>query len=125
MEAINIILAGIISLLGFPIGLLIAHLTKEELKPGRKYFVWLSDLMLITASIILIFAIGINIYMSIGLALILTITITMYHPKPLIGYPLVIIAFILATKNLTLLATTASIIFIYGLPTAAIKNVKR
>ena len=38
MNTITIILPIIISLLGYPIGLLIAKHTKEELKSGRKWF---------------------------------------------------------------------------------------
>jgi hypothetical protein len=38
MNFIQIVLVIIVSLLGYPIGLLLAELTKEELKSGRSFF---------------------------------------------------------------------------------------
>jgi len=38
MITLQIILAIIVALLGYPVGLLIAKSTKEELKKGRKWF---------------------------------------------------------------------------------------
>jgi hypothetical protein len=38
MNALQIILVILITLAGYPIGLLLANYTKEELKSGRKWF---------------------------------------------------------------------------------------
>lgn len=46
------ILAILIALAGFPLGLFIAHCTKEELKPGRKWF----KLILFVCVVIIFFA---------------------------------------------------------------------
>ena len=49
MNLLSLILIIIITLLGYPIGLLIAKLTEEELKAGKKWFK-----LIILASIVVI-----------------------------------------------------------------------
>lgn len=49
MNTLSLILTIIVALAGYPVGLIIARLTKEELKPGRKWF-----LVIILACIILV-----------------------------------------------------------------------
>jgi ABC-type antimicrobial peptide transport system permease subunit len=55
MNALQIILGVVIALLGYPLGLIIAYFTQEELKSGRKWFrlIMLGDIILIILSIIL------------------------------------------------------------------------
>ena len=49
----NEILGFIILALAIPAGYILKHYTKEELKPGRKYFLWLWVLCLVLAFILL------------------------------------------------------------------------
>ncbi|MFH1823270.1 MAG: hypothetical protein ABH817_00950 [archaeon] len=50
MNTLTIVLITLIALAGLPTGVLIAHLTKEELKPGKKYF----EIILIVCAVLLI-----------------------------------------------------------------------
>lgn len=122
MAILETILTAIISILGYPSGLLISYLTKEELKPGKKYFILLENIMLIVAVSIGIYALQFNLYLSIISAIIATIGIAIIQPKPLAGYPIMLITFLISTKNINLLLFTSSAIFIYGLAAASIKK---
>ena len=55
METIQILLLILIALLGIPAGLLISRHTKEELKPGKK---WFAVLMIIAGIIVLVSALS-------------------------------------------------------------------
>jgi len=122
MEILNFILALIVSFLGYPIGMFIANYTKEELKHGKKYFIILTQILVIIALIFFIYSIQLNIYLSIVIALALTVLFLKINPKPLIGYPLMTLFCILNIRNDSIFIILASIIFIYGLASSALKK---
>jgi hypothetical protein len=72
MEILNIILGLVTALLGFPIGLLLALVAKEELKPGKKYFQWMQRvlLILIVIAILSIFILNFNSWFILVCSLI-------------------------------------------------------
>ena len=59
MEGLNIVLGLVVGLLGFPVGLILAKIAKEELKQGKKYFKLMS-------LIIIVLIIGTLIYVLIS-----------------------------------------------------------
>lgn len=122
MEIIPILIAGLIALLGYPIGMFIARMTKEELKPGRKYFVWISNIMIILSSAFALYFLNINFIIAIVSAIIITIAVSLLNPKPLIGYPILIVDFMIASSGNSLLLIISTFIFIYGLSSAALRR---
>jgi hypothetical protein len=52
MAILNIILAAVIAALCFPIVILLAKLAKEEIKPGKKYFIYTQKVLFILAIIL-------------------------------------------------------------------------
>jgi hypothetical protein len=122
MEILNIVLALIIAILGYPVGLLIRKYTKEEMKPGRKYFIWLSDVLVILALIFTIYSLNLNIYISIIIALILAIAVVKLNLKPLVNYPIFALCLMLNINNQNIFFILSSILFIYGLTAAALRK---
>ena len=66
MNTIQIILTLIIALAGYPAGLLIAHLTKEELKQGRRWFLAIIAISIIAIVISLLFLTGDSLFFMIS-----------------------------------------------------------
>lgn len=73
---LTMLLLIIIALLGFPIGMLIAKLTKEELQAGRKWFKLLVILSAIAVIVSILFATGKTLLMlSASFAFILLLAL--------------------------------------------------
>jgi len=102
METISTLLP----ILGILAGMLIAYLTKEELKPGKKYFILLQHLLL-AIIIAALFPIRYAIPIAIGLFLLQYL---IKYKHPIITMPLLAI---IATK-------TPIPIFLYFIPTGTL-----
>ena len=65
LQTWQFVLTIILALAGYPIGLLIAHLTKEELQQGKKWFklIMLMAVVVIVASLLLITDFEVLIFM--------------------------------------------------------------
>lgn len=117
----NIILTFLIAASGFLIGLILKKIAKEEIKPGKIYFIWMQNILLMLAAIFFAYSFNLNLLLLIGIGLIITGAVTLVKPKAIIGYPILIILFILSIKNTNLLILISSIIFLYGFPSAALQ----
>ncbi|MEM4703303.1 MAG: hypothetical protein QXP53_02360 [Candidatus Pacearchaeota archaeon] len=60
------LIVGLISLSGFPVGLLIANTCKEELKPGRKWFKLIMLACLVVIVLSLFFSSGTNLLLLLA-----------------------------------------------------------
>jgi len=60
--ALNIVYAFLLSLLGFPAGIIAAIIAKEELKAGKRYFKILSFVFLVGILVSLVYALMYNDY---------------------------------------------------------------
>ncbi len=118
---INTILTLLIALSGFLVGLILKKIAEEEIKPGRIYFIWMQNILLILAIIFFTYSFNLNLLLLIGIGLIITGAVVLFRPKAIIGYPVLLILFILSIKNTNLLMIISSIIFLYGLPSAALQ----
>jgi len=101
----------VLGFLGLVAGIIIAHFTQEELKPGRKYFIFIEKLvLLIMALLIISFIKGSFLFFVLGIvAGFLFRRIYFYFG---IALPLV---------NGTLLLCLSSLIFIFGLAYGSLK----
>lgn len=114
IETINIFLTAIISLLGFPTGIVLSKLAKEELKSAKKYINSISKIIEIILIILLSYLIPISILYQIITALILsTISWTIRKKENLIGIIVIPILFIMSINSISILFLSSSIIFIY------------
>jgi hypothetical protein len=106
---INHILLFIVGLLGFPIGLIIAKFSKEELKVGIKYFKIVEHVLFLIA---IFFALIDSIITMI--VLIVVISFVLFKKLKYWHYPVLLLIYILSIF-FGMPVIVASVIFLYGL----------
>ena len=120
MEILNYFLALIVSFSGIFVGMLLGYIAKEELKPGKKYFIWMQNIILILAAIFVLYSFHLNIILSIIIGLLITLGIIYFKPKAVIGYILLAILIFISIGNTNLFILTSSLTFLYGFPTGSL-----
>jgi len=100
------VLVLILSFLGLLAGVIVSHFTKEELKPGKKYFRLLEKVLLLAISFIIIFYAG-----DYFLFLIFGLLAGLIFRKVYFYFGL---ALPLASE--TFLVLLSSLVFVFGLP---------
>ena len=126
MEYIQL-LAPIIAFLGLPFGLFLSFLSPEEMKPGKRYFELIQNLLLV---FILFFIFD---YYLLPLMISIIITITVFlgvfywknKYKSIIIYLILAVFLYLSYKDPTLFALESSLIFMYGFPTGSLIKCKK
>ena len=99
---------SLISFIGLLIGILLAKLSPEEIKPGRKYFILLEKIVLIAIIITLIYYSEISL-----LGIFIGAFIGYFFRKE---YFYLGLALMISLKHVNFNFLLASLIFIYGLP---------
>ncbi len=125
METLNYLLALIISFSGIFVGMLLGYIAKEELKPGKKYFIWIQNIILIFAAIFVLYSFHLNIILSIIIGLVMTLGILYFKPKAVIGYILLAVLIFISLGNTNLFIITSSLTFLYGFPTGSLILTKK
>ncbi len=103
----------ILSFLGLIIGIFLGKVTKEEIKPGRKYFNYLQLLILITIIISLLFLVKFSLIFLLLLVIGFLFEIFVKYEKLYFYFGLYALFSYLTSKDYLVLAS--SLIFIYGL----------
>jgi len=119
MQLSNYSLISLISFSGLLIGMLLAFTAKEELEPGKKYFLLLQKLTLLLVLIFLLNFFNINLYLRIT-TYILFILLMAINIKSQIIYPALAVVFFLSLKDINLFITNSILIFLYGFPTGSL-----
>lgn len=99
---------SLLGFIGILVGILIAKYTKEELKQGKKYFLWIERISLIIIFLILLFNFKLSWLVLIGLVA------GYFLPIEYLAFGLAIISF----ENIII----ACLVFIYGLPYGSLIN---
>ncbi len=122
MELINYTLTSIVSFLGLILGIILAYIAKEELKQGKKYFIFLQKVILTLIFFFIFYYLKLNIFFIIILSLIFFILIYLYNEKikTYYIYPFLAILFYFSSKNVELFKIQAFLIFLYGFPTGSL-----
>ncbi|MBU1204909.1 MAG: hypothetical protein KKE93_03315 [Nanoarchaeota archaeon] len=119
MQLINYSLISLISFSGLLIGMVLAFTAKEELEPGKKYFLLLQKLTLLLILIFLLNFFNINLYLRITIYILFIFLMTI-NIKSQIIYPALAAVFFLSSKNPELFITNSILIFLYGFPTGSL-----
>lgn len=127
MNLLNYSLTAIISYIGLFVGFILAIIAKEEIKPGKKYFIFLQKLILLLIFIFLLVFIKLN-YILVLLILVFIVIYLLktkkeFNESPYI-YIVLSVVFYLSLKILSLFVIESSLIFIYGLPTGSLLTKK-
>lgn len=127
MNILNYSLTAIISYLGLFIGFLLAVIAKEELKPGKKYFIFLQKIILLLIFIFLVVFIDLNYILVLLILSFIIISVFKrkkeFNELPYI-YIILSVIFFLSSKILNLFIIESSLIFLYGLPTGSLLTKK-
>jgi len=127
MNLLNYSLAALIAYIGLFIGFILAIIAKEEIKPGKKYFILLQKIILLLIFIFLL--LFINLKYVVVLLILAFILISILRTKkefnelPYI-YIILAIIFYLSSKNLNLFIIESSLIFLYGVPIGTLMTKK-
>jgi len=123
MNVLNYSLTAVIAYLGLFIGFILAITAKEELKAGKKYFIFLQKVILLLIFIFLLLFIDLDyILVLLILAFIIVAVLkrrTKFNELPYI-YIILAVIFYLSSKKLNLFIIESSLIFLYGLPTGSL-----
>jgi len=119
MQLLNYSLISLISFSGLLIGMLLAFTAKEELEPGKKYFLLLQKLTLLLVLIFLLNFFNINLYLRITTYVLFIFLITI-NIKSQIIYPALAVVFFLSLKDINLFITNSILIFLYGFSTGSL-----
>ena len=118
------IITAIISFVGLIIGVFLTNSNKDELKPGRKYFILFQKI--IWALIISISSLAYNLP-SWASVVILIFTVLPFLDEKQISAPSMYlflgVILYLSSKSINLMAINASLIFLFGLPTGTLEMI--
>lgn len=123
VDILSFIIISLISYLGILVGFLIAYMAKEELKPCKKHFILVSNIIL---GFMLLFGLALfdmNIYIKIILPLVLVYFLfakPAIQNKTYIFYFFAGIIFYLSSRNIDFMLIIGSLIFFYGFLVSAI-----
>ena len=109
MEILNYILVLLISFFGLFIGMILAFIAEEEIRPGEKYLNLFKNIILI---LIVFFLLNAYFNVYIGLLGLLAIFLNRIDTKFI--YPVLGIVFYLSSKFVNLFLIESSLIFLYG-----------
>jgi len=121
-------LVSLVIFLGLVIGFILAVCAKEELKPGRKYFILLQHIILFLI-IAGFFYFNINDFSLFLLVSIVSGFFIFYNyekvknfniNRPYLMYAFFAIIFYLSYKKIDLFSVESSLMFIYGLPSGSL-----
>jgi len=123
MNLINYTLTLIVSFLGLILGIILAYIAKEELKPGKKYFILLQKVILTSIVAFLffywsnknIFLFIICLFASFILIYFFIEKIKTHHIYKVLG-----LIFYFSSKDIEIFKIQAFLIFLYGLPTGSL-----
>lgn len=125
MNLLNYFLAAIISYFGLFVGFILAIIAKEELKQGKKYFIFLQKIILLLIFIFLLIFIKLNYLLVLLILIFILIYILKNYLKKQFNelsyiYIILSIIFYISSKELNLFVIESSLIFLYGLPTGTL-----
>ena len=123
---LNYLLAPIIAFLGFPIGIFFSFTNPEEMKPGKKYFHLLQNILFVLVLFLVFELYNLNIIFSTIITTLIFIFLFYWknQRKSIITYFILAILLSISSKNTHLFAIQISLIALYGLPTGSLEAPK-
>ncbi|NQV08991.1 hypothetical protein HQ529_04025 [Candidatus Woesearchaeota archaeon] len=118
---VNFILALCVAFLGIFIGFVLAIYTKEELKDGKKYFLFLQKFLLSLMFFLLLYIFNLQFIINLFLSLIFFVLL-LYKgsPNQQIVYALIAILFSISSCKSSVFPMMGTLVFLYGLPTGTL-----
>jgi len=125
MAILNYALATLITFSGIFVGFILALVAKEELEPGKGYFILLQNLIFSLIIFFLLYFNDLSIWLAIIMALLTFIFLLKSKINPLAIYLSLALIFNAGFRNrLSVFILIASLILIYGIPTGSLLTYK-
>ena len=119
MNTLTYLLSIISVFLGLIVGWILSKLAKEELKPGRIYFLIAGKILMFSAFAVFIYSLNLNMLLF-SLLVLVTLALSVFvRIEPYMAYPIVgFMLYFAYLKNSHLFFIIAAACFAYGLPSA-------
>ena len=125
MEILNYVLIAVVVSIGLILGRVLAWIAKEEIRPGKNYFLILQKILFCAAVILLMYLNKANVHYIWAGALVIFVYLYYYKKiSPEIVYGVLGLVLYLATKTEHFLLA-GSLIFLYGFPTGTLLKDKK
>ena len=124
MEFLNLFLISLTVYLGLLLGIILSYMAKEELKPGKKWFLLLHNIVLAFILFFFLEFLDINVYLTLLLPLVLVVFLFRYselYLKSWVIYILLGIIFYLSSKNINWLLINSALMLFYGFLVSALQ----
>ncbi|MBW2982422.1 hypothetical protein KY343_06085 [Candidatus Woesearchaeota archaeon] len=125
MAILNYLLVLGLAFLGLFAGLLLGYIAKEELKPGKKYLVWLQNIILIIAAVLVLYSFQLHIILFILIGILITLVLIYLQPKAVIGYIILASLILLIMEKPNFFMLTSSLTFLYGFPAGSLILIRK
>ena len=117
MNFLNYFLISLVVYLGLLIGIILSFMAKEELKPGKRWFILVHNVILGFVLFFLLLFLDVNYYLTLFLPLLLIVFLFYYseiYRKSSVIYLLLGVVFWISSKNKEPLLIISSLVFFYG-----------
>ncbi len=118
MDFLNYFFISLIIYSGLLMGIIISYMAKEEIKPGKRYFILLHNLVLGFLMFFILEFFKVNAYLTLFIPLIFIIGLFYYnntYKKSYITYPVLGFLYYLTSAYFNQQIMIASLIFFYGI----------
>ncbi|MFC1801501.1 hypothetical protein ACFLZB_03475 [Nanoarchaeota archaeon] len=116
MSSINHILVLLAAAGSLLLGMGLGLIAPEELKPGRKYFIYLEKLFLTFAFLPIIYQVGSSLMILFPVVLLVFLLLTKSDIKIFAVYFVFVVLFYFSLSDGLIMTLEAAAIFLYGLP---------
>lgn len=123
---LNLIIAFAAALLGFPAGVGVAYLAREEMKDAKKYLPLMMHFLLTIALVILLFNLKLHLAIIMVSSLVLFGALLFVYPSAnktmflMACYIVMTVIYAFSAKNIFALVFQVSVIFLFGLPAGSL-----
>jgi hypothetical protein len=120
MEPFNFLMVFFVSLLGYLLGVGLAYIAPEELKPGKKHLQFLEKGFFVLTFLPIIYFFGQSFWVLLPLALMGVFLFMKFTYRAYVAFGVFLIWFFVIRANDMVILLEASAIFLYGLPVGSL-----
>lgn len=120
MNQINYFLSLVISFFGLFIGLALAYIAPEELKPGEKYLIVVQNIVLTAIIFVFIYYLKTNIFLATFFSMIILLFLFFKRISTKAIYLLLGFLFFFSSRIEAMFLLESVLIFFYGFPTGTL-----
>lgn len=125
MEAVNYSLGIAVIIAGLALGMILARIAKEELKPGKKYLLLFQNILVSAVFVSAVFSFESTFIKIILAAVLVYLVVFNYKFNWLVAYASFGFIYFSSLNNLNLVLLISALMFLYGFPTGSLIRAER